>query len=155
MVTSATNKMKVSALLLLVGASANAPPATLGYCTSLCKEARQSVLADIDICKNAIKNDPNNVKARDLVKECSKGRKKAFDQACIPLCTKAEMSVSSFESCQVIAKKGHKSVEWCRKVSGVSIGLQHSLPCLWQHFTILVITFYFRYTGLRLYLAKP
>mmetsp|Transcript_28939 Transcript_28939/g.49935 ORF Transcript_28939/g.49935 Transcript_28939/m.49935 type:complete len:241 (-) Transcript_28939:210-932(-) len=107
----------VNALLLLVGvscagaaSSSNTP--TLGDCKAFCKETRQGMLADIGTCKPALKQPP----VPKLFNACVEGRKKAFDQACIPICIKAEMSVSSFEGCKVIAKKnGQKYENWCRK----------------------------------------
>ena len=114
----------VNALLLLVGvscagvASSSTTP-TLGDCKAFCKETRQGMLADIGTCKPALKQPP----VPKLFNACVEGRKKAFDQACIPICIKAEMSVSSFEGCKVIAKKnGQKYENWCRKVSFYNTG---------------------------------
>lgn len=115
-------KMKVSsianALVLLVGASCagaaeDATP-TLAECRSFCKEVRQGVLNDIDTCTPALPIGGG----MKLFNACVGGRKKAFEQACVPTCAKAELSISSYEGCLNIAKgKGQKSADWCRKAS--------------------------------------
>mmetsp|Transcript_28291 Transcript_28291/g.60746 ORF Transcript_28291/g.60746 Transcript_28291/m.60746 type:complete len:244 (+) Transcript_28291:903-1634(+) len=110
-VTSTAN-----ALLLLVGVScaglvSSATP-LLGGCKAFCKETRQGILADINSCKPALKVPP----VPKLFNACVEGRKKGFDQTCVPICTNAEMTVSSYEGCQAITKKkGQKYVDWCRK----------------------------------------
>ena len=63
---------------------------------------------------------------------CVEGRKKAFDQACVPICTNAELIVTSFEGCQIIARgKGAQGVSWCRK--GYDSILQSVGPFLNEH----------------------
>lgn len=72
------------------------------------------VLADVSKCKPAAKLSLGG----QLFSACSEGRKKAFDQGCVPICTSAEMSVTSFEACKAISRnKGGKFTDWCRKVS--------------------------------------
>ncbi len=101
-------------VLLLVVVLPCVSPTTLGECKLICKQIRTDVLAVKGHCMPAMKQSPTP----DLFNACVEGRKKAFHQACIPICTKSEVPVTSFQGCQDSVKnKGHKFVSWCRKVS--------------------------------------
>lgn len=101
----------VSTLLLLVVPCVSST--TIGECKLICKEIRTDVLAVKGHCMPAMKQSPTP----NLFNACVEGRKKAFDQACNPICSKSEVSVTSFQGCQASVKnKGHKFVSWCRKV---------------------------------------
>jgi hypothetical protein len=101
----------VSALLLLVVPCMSST--TIGECKLICKEIRTDVLAVKGHCMPAMKQSPTP----NLFNACVEGRKKAFDQACIPICTNSEVAVTSFQGCHASVKnKGHKFVSWCRKV---------------------------------------
>ena len=107
----------VSALLLLVGVSfagaESSPTAeySLADCKSFCNSSRQQALSAIDVCKPALKHHP----VPKLFNACVEGRKRSFDQNCIPICTQAELSVTSYDACQSSSKHGAKFVDWCRK----------------------------------------
>jgi hypothetical protein len=102
----------VIALLLLVISTYASPLETIGDCKSFCKGIRNEVLAEKDSCAAALKQS----QGPNLFNACVEGRKKAFDQTCLPLCAKAKMSVTSFDGCQAIARnKGTIFVSWCRK----------------------------------------
>lgn len=102
----------VIALLLLVISTYASPLETIGDCKSFCKGIRNEVLAEKDSCAAALKQS----QGPNLFNACVEGRKKAFDQTCLPLCAKATMSVTSFDGCQAIARnKGSNFVSWCRK----------------------------------------
>jgi hypothetical protein len=102
----------VIALLLLVISTYASPLETIGDCKSFCKGIRNEVLAEKDSCAAALKQS----QGPNLFNACVEGRKKAFDQTCLPLCAKAKMSVTSFDGCQAIARnKGSNFVSWCRK----------------------------------------
>ena len=104
----------VGALLLLFATSASAG-GTIGECKSFCNRIRKEALAEKRHCAAAIKQSST----RKMFNVCVDARKKAFDQACNPICEKVDMSISSFEGCQVIARnQGNHYVSWCRKVSG-------------------------------------
>lgn len=127
-------KMKIvvsiaSALLLFVVPSVSST--ALGECKLICKEIRTEVLAAKGHCMPAMKQAPTP----NLFNACVEGRKKAFDQACVPICSKTEVSVTSFQACHANVKsKGHKFVSWCRKVCSV-LKFSHSRCCL-VHFHI-------------------
>ena len=109
-----------SALLLFVVPSVSST--ALGECKLICKEIRTEVLAAKGHCMPAMKQAPTP----NLFNACVEGRKKAFDQACVPICTKTEVSVTSFQACHANVKsKGHKFVSWCRKVCYV-LEISHS-----------------------------
>ena len=95
-----------SLLLLLVGVAS----AASSNCKALCKDSRQSILNDITSCKPALKQ--NNSKNFHL---CVEGRKKSYDQACVSVCSNAELTVSSFDGCQPVAKSGSQALSWCRR----------------------------------------
>ena len=107
----------VSALLLLVGVSfvgaESSPTAeySLADCKAFCSSVRQQALSAIDVCKPALKHHP----VPKLFNACVEGRKRSFDQNCIPICTQAELSVTSYDACQSSSKHGAKFVDWCRK----------------------------------------
>jgi hypothetical protein len=106
----------VGALLLLFATSASAG-GTIGECKSFCKRIRKEALAEKSHCAAAIKQSSTP----KMFAVCVEARKKAFDQACSPMCEKVDMSISSFEGCQVIARnQGNHHVSWCRKVSGTT-----------------------------------
>jgi hypothetical protein len=113
----------VGALLLLVATSASAG-GTIGECRAYCNRIRKELLADKSHCAAAIKQVPAK-----KFNVCVEARKKAFDQACNPLCEKVDLSISSFEGCQVIARnQGNHYVSWCRKVSGTTRTVVLELP---------------------------
>ena len=104
----------IASKLLLLFVLPSVSSTTLGECKLICKEIRTDVLAMKGHCMPAMKQSPTP----NLFNACIEGRKKAFDQACIPICTKSEVTVTSFQGCQASVKnKGHKFVSWCRKVS--------------------------------------
>jgi hypothetical protein len=104
----------IASKLLLLFVLPSVSSTTLGECKLMCKEIRTDVLAVKGHCMPAMKQSPTP----NLFNACIEGRKKAFDQACIPICTKSEVTVTSFQGCQASVKnKGHKFVSWCRKVS--------------------------------------
>ena len=106
-----------SLLLLLVGVAS----AASSNCKALCKDSRQSILNDITSCKPALKQ--NNSKNFHL---CVEGRKKSYDQACVSVCSNAELTVSSFDGCQPVAKShGSQALSWCRR--GYD-SILHTLP---------------------------
>ena len=70
------------------------------------------MLAEKGSCATALKQS----QGPNLFNACVEGRKKAFDQTCLPLCAKAKMSITSFDGCQAIARnRGNNFVSWCRK----------------------------------------
>ena len=72
-------------------------------------EVRSEALAEESITCQA----PN----LKLFAACVGGREKAFDQFCIPLCAKADVSITSYDGCRVVTRtKGSRFVSWCRKV---------------------------------------
>ena len=90
-----------SLLLLLVGVAS----AASSNCKELCKDSRQSILNDITSCQPALKQ--NSPKKFHL---CVEGRKKSYDQACVSVCSNAELTVSSFDGCQPMASLAKPSV---------------------------------------------
>ena len=89
---------------------------TVGECKAICKDIREEVLANYSVCKPALVASP----VPQLFQTCVAGRKKAFDKACVPLCSSAETlekNIDSFEGCRSVVKKGHgpSFVDWCRK----------------------------------------
>ncbi|KAL9180334.1 hypothetical protein ACHAXT_008304 [Thalassiosira profunda] len=118
----------VSALLLLAGASfAGAAAPASGDCKVLCEQARQGVLGDIGTCKASLKLHP----VPKLFNACIEGRKRGFDQACLPICEEAELSVSSLEGCKMVQRTGAKPYDWCRR--GYDSILQALEPALAEH----------------------
>ena len=117
----------IASKLLLLFVLPSVSSTTLGECKLICKEIRTDVLAMKGHCMPAMKQSPTP----NLFNACIEGRKKAFDQACIPICTKSEVTVTSFQGCQASVKnKGHKFVSWCRKVSSPRDDTQ----CFLAHF---------------------
>jgi len=100
----------ISTLLLLVGVSST----STSECKTLCADSRQQLLGDNATCKPALKHSSGgNQKSFTL---CVEGRKKAFTQACIPLCKKSELVLTSYDGCKSIAKKhSNQAFSWCRK----------------------------------------
>jgi hypothetical protein len=102
----------VIGLLLIVISTYASPSETIGDCKSFCNGVRKEVLAEKGSCAAALKQS----QGPNLFNACVEGRKKAFDQTCLPLCAKAKMSITSFDGCQAIARnKGNNFVSWCRK----------------------------------------
>ena len=102
----------VIGLLLFVISTYASPSETIGDCKSFCNGVRKEVLAEKGSCAAALKQS----QGPNLFNTCVEGRKKAFDQTCLPLCAKAQMSITSFDGCQAIARnKGNNFVSWCRK----------------------------------------
>lgn len=102
----------VIGLLLIVISTYASPSETIGDCKSYCNGVKKEVLAEKGSCAAALKQS----QGLNLFNACVEGRKKAFDQTCLPLCAKAKMSVTSFDGCQAIARnKGSNFVSWCRK----------------------------------------
>jgi hypothetical protein len=98
----------VVAFLLQITVSASAA-GTIGRCKLYCDEVRSEALAEESITCQA----PN----LKLFAACVGGREKAFDQFCIPLCAKADVSITSYDGCRVVTRtKGSRFVSWCRKV---------------------------------------
>lgn len=115
----------------------------LGECKLVCKEIRPDVLAVKGHCMPAMKQSPTP----NLFNACVEGRKKAFDQACTQICTKSEVSVTSFQGCQASVKnKGHKFISWCRKVNFFG-----HLYCVASS---IFKCFLIKHTGLRFNIAK-
>jgi hypothetical protein len=84
----------VGALLLLFATSASAD-GTIGECKSFCNRIRKEALAEKrQICEHAIKQSST----RKMFNVCVDARKKAFDQACNPLCERVE--------CQFLRSRG-------------------------------------------------
>jgi hypothetical protein len=104
----------VRALLFLGTFVGSAAASTLGQCRAFCKSLRPGVLDDVSACLAAVNLAP----VPKLYHACVDGRKKAFDRACVPLCARAALTVTSFEGCQAVKKGGRKNVDWCRKVRG-------------------------------------
>jgi hypothetical protein len=110
-------KMNILGALLLLFATSASAGGTIGECMSFCNRIRKEALAEKRHCAAAIKQSST----RKMFNVCVDARKKAFDQACNPLCERVDMSISSFEGCQVIARnQGNHYVSWCRKVSGTT-----------------------------------
>lgn len=102
----------VIGLLLIVISTYASPSRTIGDCKSYCTGVKKEALAEKGYCPAALKQSHG----LNLVNACLEGRKKAFDQSCLPLCAKAKMSITSFDGCQAIARnKGSNFVSWCRK----------------------------------------
>ena len=95
------------------GGAPDAPaPGALGRCRAHCRAVRPGALDDVAACLPAFKLPP----AQKFYRACVDGRKRAFDRACVPLCAGGAMTVTSFEACRAVEKRGRKNVDWCRKV---------------------------------------
>lgn len=117
----------VRALLFLGTFVGSAAASTLGQCRAFCKSLRPGVLDDVSACLAAVNLAP----VPKLYHACVDGRKKAFDRACVPLCARAALTVTSFEGCQAVKKGGRKNVDWCRK--GYDSILQNPEAFLVEH----------------------
>ena len=95
-----------NALLLLVGLSAvKAAAPSIAECRSICGVLRDETLNDASACQKAKKQGQGH--SSKLFHGCVEARKKAFTQACVPTCAKAELSISSFDACSTSNYKKH------------------------------------------------
>jgi hypothetical protein len=112
---SVIRKMKLISLALLVlpqlFGGANSSSVT-DECEVICKEIRSGILGEThSSCEPALNINPSPT----VYKSCQLGKKKAFDKACVPLCSDKKIRLSLFDASDSCKLGRGPSEHWCRR----------------------------------------